>query len=57
LSPVAFILIAKTAFMRPVFWHYYEKVIFFLPLMEKDKKRVTHRFGIDGVGQKNFMRY
>lgn len=39
LSPVAFILIAKTAFMRPTFWHYYEKVIFFLPFIEKSKRR------------------
>lgn len=43
LSPVAFILIAKTAFMRPTFWHYYEKVIFYLPLMEKKRHRKNLR--------------
>lgn len=42
LSPVAFILIAKTAFMRPQFWHYYEKIAFFYPLMEKDRRRFSN---------------
>lgn len=39
LSPAAFLLLAKTAFMRPQFWHYYDKLSFFYPLMDK----LTHK--------------
>lgn len=52
LSPVAFILIAKTAFMRPQFWHYYEKIAFFYPLMEKDRRRQTDFLKNDFVSKK-----
>jgi len=47
LSPVAFILIAKTAFMRPVFWNYYEKVIFYLPLVDKHRRKQVHHWSTD----------
>lgn len=52
LSPVAFILIAKTAFMRPQFWHYYEKISFFYPLMEKDRRRYMDTFSNDLVSKR-----
>jgi hypothetical protein len=57
LSPVAFILIAKTAFMRPVFWHYYEKIAFFYPFMNKDRRRKSDVFYNDFVSKKPFKKY
>lgn len=37
IQPLGFILVAKIAFLRPQYWHYYDRTSFFLPTMEKDK--------------------
>jgi hypothetical protein len=34
--------------MRPQFWHYYEKIAFFYPLMEKDRRRFSNEI-FDGL--------
>jgi hypothetical protein len=31
-------LLAKTAFLRPQYWRYYDKPTFYTPLLEKSKK-------------------
>lgn len=35
LLPCGYILLAKTAFLRPQFWRYYDKTTFYYPLLEK----------------------
>jgi hypothetical protein len=37
IQPLGFILVAKIAFLRPQYWHYYDKTSFFLPILEKNK--------------------
>ena len=37
--PCGWLLIAKTAFLRPQFWRYYDKPSFYLPLLDKSKHR------------------
>lgn len=38
IQPCGYILIAKTAFLRPQYWRYYDKTSFYLPLLDKTKK-------------------
>jgi len=37
--PSGYILLAKTAFLRPQFWRYYDKTSFYVPLLEKSQHR------------------
>jgi len=37
--PCGYILLAKTAFLRPQFWRYYDKTSFYAPLLEKAQHR------------------
>jgi len=37
--PSGYILLAKTAFLRPQFWRYYDKTSFYVPLLEKAQHR------------------
>lgn len=39
IAPCGWLLIAKTAFLRPQFWRYYDKPSFYLPLLDKSKHR------------------
>ena len=39
IAPCGWLLIAKTAFLRPQFWRYYDKPSFYLPLLDKSKYR------------------
>ena len=39
IQPCGWLLIAKTAFLRPQFWRYYDKPSFYLPLLDKSKCR------------------
>jgi len=39
IQPCGWLLIAKTAFLRPQFWRYYDKPSFYLPLLDKSKYR------------------
>ena len=40
--PCGYILLAKTAFLRPQFWRYYDKTSFYVPLLDKSKDRMSH---------------
>ena len=42
--PCGYILLAKTAFLRPQFWKYYDKTSFYVPLLDKSKERKLNRF-------------
>jgi heme/copper-type cytochrome/quinol oxidase subunit 1 len=44
IQPLAFVLIAKVAFLRSQYWHYYDKTSFFLPILEKTKKRSLFQY-------------
>ena len=37
--PCGWLLIAKTAFLRPQFWRYYDKPSFYIPVLDKSKHR------------------
>lgn len=39
IQPCGYLLLAKTAFLRPQFWRYYDKSSFFFPLLDKTAKR------------------
>lgn len=39
IQPCGWLLLAKTAFLRPQFWRYYDKPSFYLPLLDKSKHR------------------
>lgn len=39
IQPCGWLLLAKTAFLRPQFWRYYDKPSFYLPLLDKSKNR------------------
>jgi len=39
LTPGGFLLVAKTAFVRPQYWHYYDKTAFYFPLFEKTMRK------------------
>ncbi len=41
IQPCGWLLLAKTAFLRPQFWRYYDKPSFFLPLLDKSKTRLN----------------
>lgn len=44
LLPVGFLLVSKIAFLRPEFWRYYDKVDFFIPLLNKGVHRGSLEF-------------
>lgn len=50
IQPLAFVLIAKVAFLRSQYWHYYDKTSFFLPILEKTKKRSIFQTLAENVG-------
>lgn len=39
IQPCGWLLLAKTAFLRPQFWKYYDKPSFYIPLLDKSKNR------------------
>lgn len=39
IQPCGWLLLAKTAFLRPQFWKYYDRPSFYLPLLDKSKIR------------------
>ncbi len=39
IQPIAFLLVAKTAFLRQQYWHYYDKTAFYFPLFDKTLHR------------------
>jgi len=45
--PAGYILLAKTAFLRPQFWRYYDKTSFYVPLLEKSQFRKFSEFRED----------
>lgn len=49
LTPAAFIVVAKTAFIRQQFWHYYDKTAFYFPLFDKSLKQSFQQFKFDDV--------
>lgn len=50
IQPLGFVLISKVAFLRSQYWHYYDKASFFLPTLEKTKKRTIFQYFSEKVG-------
>jgi heme/copper-type cytochrome/quinol oxidase subunit 1 len=50
IQPLAFVIIAKVAFLRSQYWHYYDKTSFFLPIFEKVKKRSIFQYFAENTG-------
>lgn len=40
IQPCGYILLAKTAFLRPQYWRYYDKPTYYMPLLEKSRRRL-----------------
>lgn len=58
IQPSAYLLVAKTAFLRPQFWRYYDKPSFYYPLLDKSIKRKYIEFKNDNFfPQKSFQRF
>lgn len=49
LTPAAFLIVAKTAFIRQQFWHYYDKTAFYFPLFDKSLKQSFQQFKLDNI--------
>ena len=49
LTPGGFLLVAKTAFIRQQFWHYYDKTAFYFPLFDKTIHRNYESFKADNT--------
>ena len=41
IQPCGFILVAKTAFLRPQYWRYYDKTSYYFPILDKSVYRKT----------------
>jgi len=41
IAPCGWLLIAKTAFLRPQFWRYYDKPSFYSPLLDNQNTEKT----------------
>jgi heme/copper-type cytochrome/quinol oxidase subunit 1 len=50
IQPLGFVIIAKVAFLRSQYWHYYDKTSFFLPALEKIRKRSLFQYMSEQVG-------
>jgi heme/copper-type cytochrome/quinol oxidase subunit 1 len=42
IQPLGFILISKIAFLRPQFWHYYDRPSIFIPFVDKDLQKANY---------------
>ena len=49
IQPCGYLLIAKTAFLRPQFWRYYDKPSFYAPLMDKANYRKFNDLKLNGT--------
>ena len=47
IQPCGYLLIAKTAFLRPQFWRYYDKPSFYAPLLDKANYRKFSDFKVN----------
>jgi len=53
IQPCGYILLAKTAFLRPQYWRYYDKPTFYAPLLEKSKRRLLNEWREQSLFFKN----
>ena len=49
IQPFAFLLVAKTAILRPQFWKYYDKTASYYPILDKTHKKSTNQDFADNV--------
>lgn len=50
IQPFAYLLVAKTAILRPQFWKYYDKTSYYYPMLDKNHKK-------DFLNQNNLLNY
>jgi len=51
IQPCGFILVAKIAFLRPQYWRYYDKVAYYVPLLDRSSNRDFAEFNSDSIFQ------
>ncbi len=56
IQPCGYLLLAKTAFLRPQFWRYYDKPSFYYPLLDKSVHRKYFDFKNENLFPKNSMK-
>lgn len=56
IQPCGWLLLAKTAFLRPQFWRYYDKPSFYISLLDKSKNRKFLDFKENSFFQKKRFR-
>lgn len=59
IQPSAYLLLAKTAFLRPQFWRYFDKPSMYYPLLDKSSKRKYSEFKLNDnyFNLKSIQRY
>ena len=56
IQPCGYLLIAKTAFLRPQFWRYYDKPSFYAPLLDKSNFRKFQFYKNDDLLSSNYLK-
>lgn len=56
LLPASFLAVAKTAFIRQQFWHFYDKTAFYFPLFDKTLKRINQQFKQEDIFSHNILK-
>lgn len=56
IQPLGFVIIAKVAFLRPQYWHYYDKTAFTTPLIAAPEEAATSGWAalFSGVGSRTW---
>ena len=55
IQPFAFLLVAKTAILRPQFWKYYDKTSYYYPILDKNHKKELLVDYSDSIFQKKIF--
>jgi hypothetical protein len=55
IQPVAYILVAKVAFLRSQYWKYYEKTSLVFPILDKIKKSSNYEFNENSMFTQQFF--
>ena len=56
IQPCGFVLISKTAFLRPQFWKYYDKMNYYLPLLNRKKFNNYKEYRLESTFQLNIFK-
>nr|YP_010632213.1 cytochrome c oxidase subunit 1 [Cryptocaryon irritans]WBP62329.1 cytochrome c oxidase subunit 1 [Cryptocaryon irritans] len=55
IQPCGYLLVAKIAFLKSQFWRYYDKTLFYFPLLDKSQKKKFNEFNDNVFYKKSFL--